>query len=330
MAAGNTEFLNATAFAADHVIDHQFLDVWTTAHPILKILKENKKNFNKGVQRRENKAIIPIIYTGPSTAANGKSDANSLTAITPYALAGFTASEWEYTRYEGAWYLRPHERELLKNGSRGNLVQGAVTQMMGSFKTALSDDIAGNSAADRENLQGLRQALSTSNTVGGIDQSDGSNGFWHAKVRTTGGTFTTQDVDSDYDSIATEGRGAADLLLLSHNSTVNLFGKMRDNVAPIQRINAPQSVAKFGFPSFEYMDMMCVLDNRLGAALSTTGGYMMLKTDTWYWSGADRPTLLEDKCRLEGTGAYEYYYEWWCMLGCSDLACNAYSNAYTG
>ena len=330
MAAGNTEFLNATAFAADHVLNHNFLDVWTTAHPLVKVIKENKVNFNKGVTRRENKAIIPIVYTGPSTAADGKTDANSLTAITPYALAGFTASEWEYTRYEGAWYLRPHERELLKNGSRGNLVQGAVLQLMGSFKEAVSGDLAGNSAAARENLQGLRQALSATNTVGGIDQSDGSNGFWHAKLNTNGGTFDVGKVDDDYDNIATEGRGAPDLLMLSHNATVNLFGKMRDNVAAMQRINAPAKVAKFGFPSFEYMDMMCVLDNRLGAALSTTGGFMMLTSNSWYWSGDDKPTLLEDKCRLEGTGAYEYYYEWWTMLGCSDMALNAYRNGFTG
>lgn len=329
MAAGNTEFLNATAFAADLVLEKQFTDVWTTAHPFIKVLSKGS-NWNKGYTMKENKAILPIIYTGPSTAAAGCADADSMTAITPYALAGFTASEWEFTRYHGAWFLRPHERKLLVGGSRGNILQGAVMQMVGSFKEAVSDHIAGNSAAARENLQGLRHALSTTNTVGGIDQSDGSNGFWHARVSTAGGTFTTSDVDSDYDAIATEGRGAPDLLLLSHNATVNLFGKMRDAVAPLQRIQGAPKVAKFGFPSFEYLDMMCVLDNRLGAALSTTGGYQMLSTDAWYWGGDLRPTLLEQRDRRQGTGTYEYYYEWWCFLGTNDVAKNAYRNAYTG
>lgn len=329
MAAGNTEFLNATAFAADLVLKRDFLDVWTTAHPLVKVIKENKVNFNKGFTMKENKMILPIIYTGPSTAANGKTDANSLTPITPYALAGFTASEWEFTRYEGAWYLRPHERKLLVNGSRGNLIQGAVTQLMGSFKEAVSDDIAAATAAARDNLQGLRHALATTNTVGGIDQSDGSNGFWHAKLNTNGGVFDVRHVDDDYDNISTEGRSTPDLLLLSYNSTVNLFGKMRDSVASIQRVTAPAKTAKFGFPAFEYMDMMCVLDNRLGSALSTTGGYMLLSSDSWFWGGDMQPTRLADRDRLEGTGAYEFYYEWWSCLACRDIAVNAYRNAYT-
>lgn len=329
MAVANQEFLNATAFAADQVLTREFKDVWTTAHPLIKVLS-NKGSWNKGGSMKENKFILPITYVGPATAANGKSDANSLTPITPYALAGFTQSEWEFTRMEGAWYLRPHERKLLMNGTRGNLIQGAVSQMMGSFKEAVSDDLAGNSACSRENVQGLRHALNTGNTVGGIDQSDGSNGFWHARVDTSGGTFDIADVDDDYDGIATEGRNTPDLLLLSHNSTVNMFGKMRDNIAPHLRVNSVKKTTEFGFVNFEYMGMTCVLDNRLGAALSTTGGFMMLSTDAWYWRGDMKPTLLEDRSRLEGTGAYEYYYEWWLALGCQDIAVNSYRSAYSG
>lgn len=330
MAVANQNFINATAFAAEKVIKRDFKDVWTTAHALLDIIRANEVNFNKMGTIKDNKLILPLIYTGPSTAVDGVADSAAFTALTPYALAGFTQAEWEFSRYHGSWYLRPHERKLLMQGVRGNIIGGAVKQMMGSFKEAPADDVAGNTGGQRQNLQGLRHALSATNTVGGIDQSDGSNGFWHAKLDTTGGTFTVGRVDDAYDAISAEGRSAPDLLLLSYNSTVNLFGKMRDNVASMQRINAPASVAKFGFPNFEYMGIRCVQDTRLGSALSTTGGFMLLKTDTWYAGGDPDPVLLEDRSRLEGTGAYEYYYEQWLALGCDDIATNAYSNGFTG
>lgn len=328
MADGNTNFINATAFAAEKSINKSFHLVWSTAHPLLNRLTQRADSFGNAGMVKENKLILGLNYLDLGTPANGKSDANSLTPITPYAQTGFTQAEFEFSRYEASFYIRPHEKKLLMDGQRGNLFEGYTKQLRESFGNAISGDLAGNANAARENVLGLRYALSTSNTVGGISQTN--DPYWAAQVRTSIGTFSTSLIDDDYDAICALGRAKPDLLLLSRNATVNVFGRMRDQVASLQRITSEKKKPNFNFPSFMYMDMDCVLDNRLGSALSTTGGYMMLSTESWFWGGDNKPILAEGTSRrLEGTNAHEFYYDMWGVLATNDIAVNAYGNGIT-
>lgn len=328
MANGNTNFINAAAFAAEKSLNQTFGLLWSTAHPLIARLSARKDSFDNVGTIKDNKLLIGVNYLDMGTPAAGVSVANSLTAITPYAQTGFTQSETEYSRYHASFYMLPHEKKLLLNGERGNLFEGYANQLRESFKNKLSTDIAGTSNASASSLLGLRYALSTSNTVGGISQTN--DPYWAAQVRTSIGTFNVSQIDDDYDGIIALGRSVPDLLLLSRNSTVNVYGRMRDQVNALQRVVEGEKKPNFGFASFIYMGMDCVLDNRLGSGLSTTGGYQMLSSDSWAWGGDKMPKLADDEShRLQGTNAHEFYYDMWCVLAAKDIACNAYGSGIT-
>lgn len=317
----NPNFLGAAAFAVEKVVKRDFKHVWSSAHPLLATLSKRKaRNIGTISGLR---LILPVAFQDATTPADGQSDANAFTPITPYVTNGFTQAQYEFSYYRHAFYLTPHEKQLLMNGYRGNILEGKTKQSMESFRNAISDDLAGNVTSQRENVLGLRFALATANTVGNIDQS--ANAWWRAERVTGAGPFDLKVIDNMYDTIRAKGRSVPDLLLLSNNSSVNVFGMMRDQVAVLQRITSTANDTNFGFADFSYLGMRCVLDNRLGAALSTDGGAMMLSTDTWYQRGLQdniQPEL--DKDRLAGTGSQEFYFDLWLALGCDDIASNGY------
>lgn len=327
-ASGNSTYTtaNGAAYAIEKTVRREFKALWDRAHPLISLL-QNGGNFNKGGEIKGLSLILPIQFDDMAVPVDG-SAANNITALTPQANQGDTQVTYAFTRYHGGFWIDPDEMKLLMNGERGNFLGARKKQILQSYRKALSGDIQGNANAARANVLGLRYGLSASNSPGGISQA-GDNGYWAAKVNTSSTTFAIAHVDDDKDSIAAEGRSNPDLLLLSNNSTVNMVGKMRDNVAALQRITTQKSkLVPFGFDSFVYRDMECVLDPDLGAALSTTGGYQMLSTDTFYWMG-DPMNMSVKTDRLLGTGAMEYYHESWVCLACDDWACNAYRSAYT-
>lgn len=317
----NPNFSGAAAFAVEKVVKRDFKHVWSSAHPLLAVLSSRKAR-NVGTINGL-RLILPVAFQDATTPADGQSDAAAFTPITPYATNGFTQAQYEFSYYRHAFYLAPHEKQLLMNGYRGNILEGKTKQSMESFKNAISADLAGNLTSQRENVLGLRFALSTANTVGNIDQS--ANAWWRAERVTGAGPFDLKVIDNMYDTIRAKGRSVPDLLLLSSNATVNVFGMMRDQVAVLQRITSTSNETNFGFADFTYLGMRCVLDNRLGAALGTDGGAMMLSSDSWYQRGLGENIQPElDKTRLQGTGAQEFYLDLWLALGCDDIASNGY------
>ena len=326
-ATGNATYTtaNGAAYAIEKVIRTDFKSLWDHAHPLLAKLQTGA-NFNKGGQIKGLTLILPVQFDDMATPVDG-SAANNFTALTPAANQGDTQASYIFTRYHGAFWIDPDEMKLLMNGERGNFLGARKKQIMQSYRKAASGDIAAAALSARANLLGLRYLLSTSNSPGGISQG-GSNTYWDAVVSTTGGTFAISDVDNAMDTINRKGRSKVDLLLLSNNATVNIFGKVRDNVANLQRITNGDTTAKFGFSDFIYRDADCALDPDLGDALSTTGGFMALSTDSFYWMGD--PMNMSVKVRdLQGTGAVEYYYEAWVCLANDDPGVNAFYSAYT-
>lgn len=326
-ASGNSTYTtaNGAAYAIEQTVRRDFKLLWDTSHPLIAKI-QNGGNFNKGGKIEGLSLILPIQFDDLATPVNG-SAANNLTALSPAANQGDTQVNYAFSRYHGAFWLDPDELQLLMNGSRGNMLGARKKQIEQSYKKALSGDLQGASAAARANVQGLRHMLSQSNTVGGIAQG-GDNGYWNAQLRSTGGTFALAHVDDMMDACHREGRTKIDLITMGSNSTVNMIGKMRDNVAPIQRIVSDSMLAKFGFDSFVYRGADVVDDPDLGAALSTVGGFQCLSTPSFYWMGD--PMKMSVKVRdLQGTGAVEYYHEAWVCLACDDIAVNGYSLNYT-
>jgi hypothetical protein len=316
---------NGAAYAIELVVKRDFKVLWDKAHPLTNKLQRGA-NFNREGMIKGLSAILPIQFDDLAVPVDG-SAVNNLTALTPQANKGDTQANYAFTRYHGAFWLDPDELQLLVSGQRGDMLGARKKQIMQSYAKALSGDLQNTAAAARANVEGLRHLLSGSNTVGGIAQG-GENTYWDAKVNTTGGTFAIAHVDDDMDAIDAEGRSKVDLILLSNNSTINMTAKMRENVAALQRIVSSADRANFGFSSFVYRDADCVQDPDLGAALSTTGGYQALSTDTFYWWGDPKKMKITEG-RLLGTGAQEFYHEAWVCLANDDPACNAYRTAYT-
>ena len=326
-ASGNATYTtaNGAAYAIEKTIRRDFKLLWDQAHPLTAKL-QNGGNWNKGGKIEGLSLILPIQFDDMAVPVDG-SAANNLTPLTPQANQGDTQALYAFTRYHGGFWLSPDEIQLLMNGHRGNMLGARKKQITQSYQKAISGDLQGTAGAARANVQGLRHLLATANTVGGIVQS-ADNAYWQAKV-TTGTTFAIANIDDDMDAIRREGRSKVDLILMGSNSTVNMIGKVRDNVAALQRIVNPSTLAKFGFDAFVYRDAEVVDDPDFGSALSTTGGYQALSTDTFYWMGD--PMRMSVKVRdLVGTGAVEYYHDSWVCLGNDDPACNAMRTGYTG
>lgn len=328
-ASGNSTYstANGAAYAIELTVKRDFKLLWDQSHALIAKI-QNGGNFNKpGVEIKGLSMLLPLQFDDMATPVDG-SAANNLTPLSPAANQGDTQAVYAFTRYHGAFWIDPDEMKLLMDGARGNFLQARKKQITQSYQKALSGDLQGSANAARANVLGLRYGISASNSPGGISQA-GDNGYWAGKVNSSVTTFALGHIDDDMDAIRREGRSRVDLILMGSNSTVNMMGKMRDQVAPLQRLVSTDSeLAKFGFDSFVYRGADVVDDPDLGSALSTTGGYQCLSTDAFYWMG-DPKSMKVSVDRVLGTGATEYYHEAWVCLGCDDWACQAMRNAYT-
>lgn len=315
----NSNYTGLVAFVAEKSVKKRASMIWSTASPLFALVFE-KKRFNAGFRIEGHKAITPVNYEEQTTAADGIADASELTAITPYVTNGFTQAEYEFAHYRAAFYIRDSEKKLIKgSGIRQNFVEGKVRQITESFRKAIAVDMASANAGSRTAVMGLRYLLSTSNSPGNISQS--SYPVWAAGVETGVGPWHLGLIDDEYDRIVNLGRGMPDLCLLSYSSTNNVFGKMRDSIAPSQLLTHSNRLAKYGFVSFQYLEMDCVQDGRLGTALA--GSAAVLSTDSFF-AGAlsDGPDRAHDT-PLEGTDADEVVFNWWLTWGNDDPARNS-------
>jgi hypothetical protein len=314
----NANYQGYAIFAAEQSLARQFKLMWSEAHPLQAILKEGKGRFNKGIRTEGFKMIIPLNFEPPTIPAQGVSDANEFTPLVPTATNGFTQAEYEYTHYRGAFWLRNSEQRLLKNGARGNILEGKTNQLKEDFKRQISTDYASATAASRTKVLGLRHVTSAANTVGGIDQA--AQAWWRGRVRTGAGPFMLDLLDEQYDGIVAQGRAKPDLVLASYSPSVNVFQKIRSAIAPAERIVNAGDTAKYGFVNFQYLTMMVAMDNRLGTA--APGSAMVLSTDTWYIGGDETPRAAE-VIRIPGTSVDEFYWDWWVATGTNDPGSNA-------
>jgi hypothetical protein len=315
----NPNYTGLVAFVAEKSLKKKASVIWTTASALFAMVFENKR-FGEGYRIEGHKAIAPVQYAEQTTAADGVADANELTAITPYVTSGFTQAEYEFAHYRAAMYLRDSEKKLIKGGGvRQGFVEGKVKQITESFRKAIAVDMASANAGTREAVMGLRYLLSTSNSPGNISQT--TYPVWAAGSATGAGPFHLGLIDDQYDRIVNLGRGMPDLCLLSYASSNNVFGKMRDSIAPSQLLTHERKLAKYGFTSFEYLDMQCVQDGRLGTALA--GSAAVLSTHSFVAGALSSTPERAHDTPLEGTDADEIVFNWWLFWGNTDPALNS-------
>lgn len=320
--AGHTNYAHAaggytgqpaySVTSTEFSLTHEWEDLWMRETPLLAMIHSGKANWNKKSLKRGNAMLIPVIYADASTTADGVTDANELTPITPYAISGMSQAFYNIAHYRHALYHRASEQQL-NNNDRANLLDGAVRQLMNSFKDEIAGDLMGTAADARDAVLGIQQVLATANTVGGIDQS--SNSDWQSNVTISAGAFTLDLIDDKVDVVAPR-RGNTDLILLGFTSSLNLFGKLRAALAPSQRLVNTQFEAKYGFKNIEYLGATCISENRL-----SSGVIVGLDSRTWYHCGDTRPQLHHND-PLPGTDADEHLYNMFLGIGCSNPARN--------
>lgn len=317
MATGNTGYTTAsgvayagqpayTAYATEIVVAKRWANAWLRKSPLYAKIVEGKTKFNKQGLRKGNAILIPVTIANASQTADGRADSAELTPLSAYATgAEHTQAQFEIAHYVNNMTLRASEQELVNN-TRGNLLDAKINNLIDGFINAIADDLASTSADSREKVLGIQYAIATANSPGKIDQSVDLD--WASQVSTAVGAFSLDLIDDKIDAVTPRG-GETDLILLSHSSSNNLFGKLRSALAPSERIVNADFKAKAGFNNIEYLGATCVSDNRL-----TAGVICGLDTSSWYWVGDTAPKQV-DVSRLPGTDSREFFYSMWCAVG---------------
>jgi hypothetical protein len=324
-----------TAFAIEQSMEKKWKSQWTTHTALLACIKDRDFKFRKGYTPQGLAAIIPLMYADMTNPPAGVADASELTADTPQVTNGFTQALYQFTHLRRGMTLRSSEKVITKNGARGNLLEGKVTQLSSSFKNVIANQIEGTAVDSRTTLMGIQYATALANVVGTIDQSSGANSWWRAQVSNVGGVISLPVIDNLYDQItqyAAAGNeddgsvdsAAPDLFLLGYSNTVNVYGKVRELIAPAERIVNAEFKAKYGLMNFMYLGMKCVQSNRLASGTAN-----LLTTSTWLWGGNDQPQQ-DMPIRLPGTDAEERYFNMWNFLGCDEVRRNGYFYGITG
>jgi hypothetical protein len=312
---GNSSYTGLAAFAIEQTVERDWSMVWTRAHPLFRVLDMNQSHFNRGFGVAGLKMLLSINGGDLDNPADGVTDTNETSEMTLNTTGGFSQAAYNFSHYRANYVIKESEATLAANGSRGDILEGKKKQFLESFKKAISDDAASTVADARENVLGIRQVLSTSNTVGGISQTTDPD--WAAQVTTTYGPWALEAAEEKIDAIEAQGRQEPDIALAAYSSSgTNVYARYRSSIAPAERYENKDFKAKYGLKNFMHMGVMVVMDNRIPA-----GELLVLSTGSWYCYFQRKPKLHPLQ-RLGKTDAYEQVGTLWCALGCNDPASN--------
>jgi hypothetical protein len=335
--AGNSSFDGLVAFASERQMKTEWSRIWTTDWPLLvKVLNDTlagrrSMGTNAKFGPDGNSVLFPLEYLGPATSARAATKANAATAITPTLTQGFTQAQYHYAKYENAFWLTSHERELIARSPGGTtripILSGKVDQLQSDFKNIVSTDFLGtqNGTGYEGNGQitGERYFLSTSNSPGGVSQTTYTT--WAADVVSSAGQMYEGLLDAPIHRINTLGRGPADFAQLSWSSTNDVYGKVYGLIAPAQVIVDQGKSVEYGFEVFKYRNLDCFQDNKLGDAVA--GSMVIGRSGSWHaFMKSQLPQLsnVDGTKRISGTSLIEYFYEWWIAWANDDVASNTY------
>jgi len=333
-ASSNTNF-NYPAYGIEKVLTQKAGQLWTRVHPILGLIQGNKVNFMKnGFDQGTTGILIPIVGADKTTAADGITDgSNEITGRTVSITNGPTHFSFPYSHYTDSVLVLESEKRLAMGGKRMNFWDSKITQSLESFKNAISNDMAGSTAAARDNVEGLQNTCDDGAIVGNVDLSDSANASLRPYNNDTGGPFSLDLIDDAYDAIIEKGRAEPDLCILSRYSTTsgpNIYGKLRSAIAPAERYENTDFKVKYGITAIVYSGMACVPDQRLATSVGTSVGQIqVLSSSAWGIDGMMKPELI-DGCptpfmpgSTKYTDALLYVYTWWLSLWCRDTTTNA-------
>lgn len=328
--AGNSSFDGIVAFASEKQLRTEWAQIWAAAWPLLTKIKKDRSNYNTAkFSPNGNSILLPVMYLGPATSARAATSANAASAISPTLTQGFTEAQYNYAKYENAFWLTSHERELIANTPGGTtripILSGKIDQLKMDFNNVVSTDLLatqqGTGYTGNGQITGEQYFLSTSNSPGGISQVTYST--WQANVVSSAGQMYEGLLDKEIHRINALSRGPADFAQLSYSSSNDVYGKVYGLIAPSQVIVDQGKSVEYGFTVFKYRELECFMDNKLGDALS--GSMVIGRSTSWHvCEKSEIPQLIsiDGTLRVAGTSLIEYFYEWWITWGNDDCAGN--------
>lgn len=318
-----------SAFAVEQQIRAKWRTQWTNATALEACIRDRQLNVNKGFSVQGTRALFAIQYLDVSGLTAGITDANEIPAAWPTwdATDGFTQASHEYTHYGRSMTIKASEDLLAGGGTRGNLFTGKTNQLMAAFRRLKANDLSGSGLGTRANVAGLAGMLNNTGVYGGIDRATYS--WWVPGINSAVGPLSLPIVNNAYDSISVLGDESGDiekpdLFLLGYSATVNSYGRLRELIAPSERIVNAEFRAKYGFDNFIYLGMKCVADQRLAS-----GTAYMLSTSRFFYGGYDEPRA-HSVIRILGSDALEHFYSNWCFFATDEPRRNFRFGGITG
>ena len=177
-----------------------------------------------------------------------------------------TSAEYEWKQlYANISVTRRDELRNMGDAAIINFVKSKVEIAEKTIRDKLSTGLY-NTGSDSKQVQGLRLMLSTSSTVGGIDQS--SYSWWQANVDSSTTTLTLSAMQSMYGDCG-EGTEYPNLIL----GDQDMYDRYHALLTPQQRF-ASEDEAKGGFKSLLFNGTPVVVD-----ASCSSGDMMFLNLD---------------------------------------------------
>lgn len=201
---------------------------------------------------------------------------------------GVTHARFRLGYFETAIGITPEEKRILENGKNGNIMKAKEQTFMIKHAKLFDDMLMGSSNASETRLLGLQHLLSTSNTVGEINQSTYS--WWRANVAAGSSTTLPEtDIVNMIQSIeqVTTAQGQPyrpDMMLLSNlPGGFNVYGKVWGWINAQRRFTDANMKKNYGHATFSFMGIDCFQNTKVG------GQVWALCTDCLYFLGDETP-----------------------------------------
>ena len=213
------------------------------SNTLLKKMKAKEKPQSGG-----DNVLVPLAYA--ETAAAGWFQGSETLDTTDNEVITSASYEWAQL-YANISITRRDELRNSGDSAIINFVQSKVMIAEKTIRNKLSTAIY-NTGSDSKQIQGLRLLLSTSNTYGGISQTDFS--FWAANVDSTTTTLTLSAMQSMYGDCG-EGTEYPTIIV----GDQDMFDRYHALLTPQQRF-ASEDEARGGFKSLMYAGTPVVVD----------------------------------------------------------------------
>lgn len=219
-------------------------------------------------------------------------------------LDNYTRAKFQMMYYEVPCAFSYQDMKLIGAG-RMDLLNDMKKLIKRRINEALADQIYGSQNADKYHLLGLNYLMSTSNSPGGISQSDYT--WWRPGYLNAGasGAITWSLVDDyqrklGYTARSDESSATPDLILMSTGPTYDLYGGFARSIMGTQRVINAQFRDQFKLDNIQWGSAIAVPDPKI-----TAQSIMGLNTGSFHLTGSPIPDESE-MSRIPGSTSVDW------------------------